>query len=306
VEHIDGMALRKLSSKYDLSHPQIHNIVNSELDSLIDNTKLTHKYCNRYCGIFVVDGKYVKVRGYEKKIPLIYGIDYLTHDIPLAMLAVSENYQAYARFFRLLNILNYPLRAVISDDVDCLKYAVKQIYPKAILQACWTHYLENIRRALNIRTEDKYQEFFAALCRYVFNKHDKRNTTKGLMSRLDKTLTYCRPSDNLTKVIILDILKKQRELFAFQYIKNCPNTTNLIESYNSHLQGRLKTIKGFQSFSSAQRWLNGYIVRRRTKSFTDCCQRFKHLNGKTSLEKTLKRNLKLSNISLKKAPKTER
>ena len=300
------MPLRKLAGKYDLSHPQVHARVKSELNSFSSNTELTHKYCNRFCGIFVVDGKYVKVRGYEKKIPLIYGIDYLTHDIPLAILAASENYQAYARFFRLLHILDYPLRVVISDDVDCLKHAVKRIYPKTIVQACWTHYLENIRRLLNVRTEDKYQEFFVALCRYVFNKSIKRTSTKSLMARLDKTLTYCRPSDDLTRAIIFDILKKQRELFAFQYLKDCPNTTNLIEVYNSHLEGRLKTIKGFQSFSSAESWLNAYIIRRRTRPFTDCNTKFKHLNGITSLENTLKRDTELPDIYGPQAPKTER
>jgi hypothetical protein len=34
-----------------------------------------------YCGILLVDGKYVHVKGYKDKIPVIYGIDYLTHDL---------------------------------------------------------------------------------------------------------------------------------------------------------------------------------------------------------------------------------
>ena len=87
------------------------------MDSLPDNTWLTAKYCNRFCGILVVDGKYVKVRGYKQKIPFIYGIDYLTHDIPVGVLAPTESTEAFRKYFRLLKTCNYPLQIVICDDV---------------------------------------------------------------------------------------------------------------------------------------------------------------------------------------------
>ena len=57
------------------------------MDSLPENTWLSANYCNRWSGRLVVDGKYVKVKGYDQKIPFIYGIDYLTHDIPVGLLA---------------------------------------------------------------------------------------------------------------------------------------------------------------------------------------------------------------------------
>jgi hypothetical protein len=54
------------------------------------------------------------------------------------------------------------------------------------------------------------------------------------------------------------------------------------------LQGRLKTIKGFESFSQANNWLNGYFLRRRVKKFSGCQGKFKGLNGYNSLQKTKK------------------
>ena len=78
-------------------------------------------------------------------------------------------------------------------------------------------------------------------------------------------------------------------MFTYLTIQDCPNNTNLIELYNSHLNGRLKTIKGFQSLVSARRWLNAWLIRRRTKKLTDCEEKFKHLNKHCSLEFTIKK-----------------
>ena len=89
--------------------------------------------------------------------------------------------------------------------------------------------------------------------------------------------------------IVTGIKHRQTELFNYLQVKNCPNNTNLIELYNSHLNGRLKTIKGFQNLTSTRRWLNAWIVRRRTKKLTDCEQKFKRLNKHCSLEFTIKK-----------------
>ena len=89
--------------------------------------------------------------------------------------------------------------------------------------------------------------------------------------------------------IVTTIKARQGDLFTYLKFKDCPNTTNIIESYNSHFQGRLKSIRSFQSFESARRWLNAYIIRRRTKKFTDCKGKFKKLNTHAALELTIKK-----------------
>jgi transposase-like protein len=104
---------------------------------------------------------------------------------------------------------------------------------------------------------------------------------------------------------MVDVIKRKKEFFAYKNFKNCPSTNNIIEAYNSHLTGRLKTIKGFDSYTSAKRWLNAWMIRRRTKNFTDCQKSFKHLNGKCSLEKTLKKDQKWPLILGVKSPKNQ-
>ncbi|OGM99246.1 MAG: hypothetical protein A3C71_01175 [Candidatus Yanofskybacteria bacterium RIFCSPHIGHO2_02_FULL_43_15c] len=95
------------------------------MNKLPENTWLSREYCNRWSGRLVVDGKYVKVKGYDKKIPFIYGIDYLSHDIPVGVLAPSENEWAFNKFFNLLHTVRYPLQIVIADDIRCFKTSSK-------------------------------------------------------------------------------------------------------------------------------------------------------------------------------------
>jgi len=273
------------------------------MDSLPENTWLTAKYCSRWSGILNVDGKHIKIKDYKKKIPFIYGIDYLTHDLPIGLLAPSENKEAFLKYFKLLKILKYPLRVVICDDTKALYMAAKHIYPKVKIQLCHTHYLENIRQVLNIRTDETYHHFFNSLLKHVFSDPiNKKEREKGLHH------VYMKHSqDNLVlQNILVEICKRQHQLFTYENIKHCPKTNNIIESYNSHLNGRLKTIKGFQGFHSAERWLNAWMIRRRTKPYTDCDKPFKHLNRRTSLEMTLKKQAQWPEILGVQEPETER
>ena len=212
----------------------------------------------------------------------------MTHDIPVAFLATSENHLAFKKFFAMLKDSNYPLQVVVCDDRVAIKAALNEVYPKAKIQLCQNHYLENFRRILHIRTDPTYHKFFASLQKRLFqNLCDDQIVTQQLrllMARYGQT-------DKLCRAIIMEIHDRREVLFQYLNFPNCPKDTNLIELYNSHLQSRLKSIKGFQSFNTAKRWLNGYIIRRRTKSLTDCDIKFKKLNGYPSLFWTIKDGL---------------
>jgi len=289
---MDGVPFRKLANLYGISQGKAFGQVESEMDQLPENTYLSATYCNRWSGILNVDGKYVKIKGYPKKIPFVYCLDFLTHDLPVGVLAPSESYQIFLKLFRLLKTLNYPLRVVICDDSSALKLALNRIYPKARVQLCHNHYFENLRQYLSIRTEEKYRLFFNEL-KIAFGTKYHPLKREAILSAIN--YRYGRKDETILG-IMADIIKRNGELFAYKDFKDCPSTNNIIESYNSHLQGRLKTIKGFQSFHSAERWLNAWMIRRRTKAFTDCDKPFKHLNGKCSLEKTLKKDQKWPSI----------
>ena len=303
IPHLDGISIRRLADEHGRGIGTTYRHIITELNALPENTWLTQQYCNRWSGILVVDGKFVKVKGYAKKIPFIYAIDYLTHDIPLGMLFPSENMEAFAKFFKLLRLCQYPLQIVVSDDASGLISGLKRVYPKAQRQLCHNHYLENIRQQLHIRTEKHYQSFFTHV-HAVFTHGWHHKKREAQLHHL--WYTYARNNDPVLEAIILDIAKRYHELFAYDRIPHCPRTTNIIESYNSHLNGRLKTMKGFQTYRSAERWLNAWMIRRRTKPFTDCSTKFKHLNGKCSLEMSMKKQAQWPVILGVQAPKMER
>lgn len=286
IEHMDGVPLRKLADEQGQGITSVYRQVTRELNQLPNSNQLTATHCTRFCGICIVDAKYVKVRGYHKKIAFIYGIDYLTHDIVSSLLAPSENQLAYEKFFGMLRRMRYPLRVVVADDHGATKPALTRIFPRSRLQLCQNHYVENIRQLLHVRTEPTHQQFFIELKQLAF---DAPMDVRALPAVLRRFFERFGGRDEIRQSILLDVNRRSAELFAYTRIPHCPKNSNLIELYNSHLNGRLKTIKGFKSFHNAARWLNAYVVRRRTKALTDCGPTFKQLNGYCSLERTIKK-----------------
>ena len=282
---------------------QAYNRVCAELKSLPNNLDITRQYCTYSSGILIMDGKYIKVRGHKQKIPFIYGIDYETHDILFGMLVSAEDEASFLRFFRMLKTLDYPLQVVVADDRTSLPLALKQVYPKIPLQLCHTHYLENIRMQLHIRTDATHRCFFNALKKYVFDEYDNDEQLTDALLHVWNT-----HGENMAirKIILLRIHERRKELFIYHTIQNCPNNTNLIELFNSHFNPRLRSLKGFKTKPHAELWLNAMILRRRTKPFTDCSPKFKHLNGKCSLEMSIKKQATWPEILGVKAPESER
>lgn len=293
IRHIDGTPIRKLADEVGLSIAQTYAHVVDELNRLPGNNQLTVDYCNRFSGILIVDGKYVKVRGYAQKIPFIYGMDYLTHDIVVSMLAPSENVVALTQFFALLKRCNYPLQIVVSDDREAIAQGLARVYPRGRLQLCQNHYLENIRQQLRVRTDQTHALFFYALKMLVFTPRHDAESVRPVLHQL---FVQYAASDVVRQSILQDIEMRRAELFAYACVEQCPKNSNLIELYNSHLNGRLKTIKGFKSFAAAARWLNAHTIRRRTKTLTDCRGKFKKLNGSCSLALTIKKQAKWPDI----------
>ena len=239
-----------------------------------------------------MDGKYVKIKGYEKKIPFIYGIDYETHDIPICVLAPSENYEVLKDFFMKVRNTGYKLRGIVCDDNAATKIALSHTFQNGLVQLCHTHFIENIRRMLSTRTDETYLPFFYEVIEAAFPKAIKK---KKHIKR-DLFLLYEKHKNNPVEVSVLRYIDQNiDELTNHLKIGGCPKTNNLIESYNKQLNGRLKTIQGFESFETAEKWLSTWILRRRMTPFTDCKGKFKKLNGTFSLKRTLKKNSNFQN-----------
>lgn len=263
----------------------------SELNKLPHCADITRKYCSKFSGILLVDGKFLKVQPYKHKIPVIYGIDYLTHDIPSFVFAPSESYLALLKYFKSLRLLNYPLQSIVSDDNLNVSLAGKEVYPNAVSQLCTVHWKENIRKSLNTRQNPQYQPFMHDI-EFLFSL---KRSSQDFDSTARKI--FLKHQNNpLCVKYLLDIQKRKDNLTAYTKVPKTPTTNNLIECFNSHLNGRLKTIKSFQSSKHAYLWLNAYFIRRRLRVFTDCSGKFKKLNGKCSLSFSLKDGEKLPNI----------
>ncbi len=283
TDHFLGLSFRSLGSKSDVLGSTAYRRYQSQIENKLQCIDITRLYCSKFCGILLVDGKYIKVKGYERKIPVIYGIDYLTHDIVHFVLGPSENYRLLLKFFSSLKLSNYPLQAIVSDDNQNTPQACLKVYPTAIWQLCQNHYKQNIRGTLGLYKDLSHLKFMNEI-EVLFSRKMETGEFKKLASKI-----YDRYKGNkLETQIMLDIAKRSPDLFAYTKVHHVPRTNNLIESFNSHLEGRLKTIKGFENFKTAKLWLNQYFIKRRTKKFTDCTKHFKNLNGKCSLEVTLK------------------
>lgn len=300
ITYIDGVPFRKLGNENDLSGKQAYHRVIEELKLLPTSIDLTKRYCSYHSGILIIDGKYVKVHGYKKKIPWLYAIDYETHDILFGILVRAEDEQSFLQFFQILKSLNYPLQIVVADDRSSLPLALKKVFPDVPLQLCQNHYLENIRQSLHLRTDPTHSHFFNSLKKHVFDEYEN---DEKLNTALHHVLTERAEKIPLRQAIVVTISQRRKELFAFKKIPNCPNNTNLIELYNSHFNARLKVFKGFKTEDHANLFLDGLIIRRRTKDFTDCSKKFKHLNGKCSLEMSIKKQASWPEILGVKAPK---
>lgn len=285
-----GTSIRTLAHRHAVSIRTAYRWIVEELKNLPHNNQFTHDYCNRkrFCGSLVVDGKYVKVKGYEKKLPFLYGMDYTTHDLPCCILTNSESFEAWVQFFTKLKNMDYPLVSLTCDDNPAIKQAAQYVFSNVVVQICHVHFLENIRKTLKVRTYENYVPFFKDIETHIFH------VPMLGKDRLEARIRWRSPrhQDDNTKIAIMQhIFRHAEELTAYVNAQNwykvpCPKTTNIIESLNSQLEGRLKTIQGFESFSTAERWLSAWILRKRFTPFTDCRKPFKKLNGKHSIENT--------------------
>ena len=160
-----------------------------------------------------------------------------------------------------------------------------------VFQLCQNHYKENVRRSLDLTNNPEYQPFIRDV-EVLFSV--KRSEDD--FNRVGKNIFNKYKDNRLFLSILLDIDKRKDILLGYLKFKGLPVTTNLIESFNSHFEGRLKPLKGFEDYKHADYFINALIIRRRLKSFTDCKGKFSYLNGKSSLEKSKKPNVDLPTL----------
>ena len=263
-------------------------ICEEELTKLPNNNQFTFSHCNQFSNTFVFDGKYFNVAREESDWVLLWGVDYFRHDIPIMFVAPSENYQAWSKFFFYFRIISHHPQLLVCDDNTNLKMAARKNFPHVKIQTCFNHFKENVRRTLKVRSEDTYKDFMQRIEAVLTDKLNDEIMNKKL------SLIYHDYQHDVVSVSVLtNIARYKEELTGYRGIAGSPVTTNIIEGLNSHLEGRLHSLRSFQTVQYAKLWLNGYVLKRRFTKYTDCRGKFRSINGKTGVELTKKPGIDL-------------
>jgi hypothetical protein len=290
-DHIDGISFRKLEDKYGLSKSRIQRIVYKLLKALPDSNMVTYTYCTKYSDILVPDAKYLSVKGYDRKISFLWGIDYFTHDFPVVLLAPSESFASWNKYFKMIKEL-HSYELIVCDDNRNIKDAARFWVPKVQIQSCYNHLKEGIRRLLKVRSDSTYRSFMTL----IEETFSKKRSLDDFNNRLFYIFKQYR---NDTKIlsILTNIEKNKEELLSFRGFRHAPVTTNIIEGFNSHLDVRLDGIRKFEDFNHAKLWLNAYVLKRRTTKYKCCKGRFKSLNGYKPLQLSTSKGVDFKGLS---------
>lgn len=258
-------------------------ICETALRALPNNNQFTFNHCSQFSRTFVVDGKYFPIAGEAGGWVLLWGMDYFRHDIPVILVAPSEGYQAWSKFFFYFRIIqHYPDLVVCDDNANC-KMAARKHFPAVKIQTCFNHFKENIRRDLRVRSDDTYKSFMHTIEAVLTEKLNDQDMNHRLSA-----LYNAWRHDPVAVSVLANIERYRTELTGYRGIPGAPVTTNFIEGMNSHLEARLQAIRSFQSIAYAKLWMNGYVLKRRYTIYTDCKGKFRSLNGKSGAQLTKK------------------
>lgn len=158
-------------------HGSQKDVVCSAVNDLLARLKTSYDITKElrpknYRGNFIADAKFIPVKDYviekpsfvprsRKRQKIIRGIthisgcDYETHDIPLALMAKTEEFWAYDVYFQQVKELNYPLTSLTCDDKESIRKACIKHFPEAKIQLCIRHYAQEIARKLKIRSIER-------------------------------------------------------------------------------------------------------------------------------------------------------
>lgn len=74
ISHLCGESFRSLAERNGSSAATVFRRYNQALAHLPHCADLTRAYCSRFCGVLLVDGKYVSVKGYGRKYLLFMAL----------------------------------------------------------------------------------------------------------------------------------------------------------------------------------------------------------------------------------------
>ena len=167
-------------------------------------------------------------------------------------------------------------------------------------QKCLKHALDNIIKIVGLLQKKKRLQKLtrqSTLCREGYKIAEDEYLEAQRIYLVSKEMFYCkRLKDSLKLLKELSLYYNKyptlREFFTCNLDKllthqekpEISQNNNISENVNRQLMRRLKTIESFQSFVTAENYLNLYKNYLRFKPYTDCRGKNKQQKGKSPLE----------------------
>ena len=305
-ESLERASIRILARRYRRAKDTIMRIVHRVCASLPSTLEIAERFRPQWSGILIADGKVVKVYDaviermdrsklsdgeitWMHKQRWLVGVDHGTGDLPHHDLAEEEGRIEWVMYFRQLQAIGYPLRAVISDGNEDIPRAARFVYgPQVIHQLCTRHFTENLGKLLppedeEHRAERQRLEVLIAMIQRVM----EADTIEAAAERLAELTTYRRTLRSRTATVIINRFQASKAGLCAHLLHpdlRLPHTNNDAENLIRQLNQRLKTIGRFMHWRYARSYCNAWALLRRFTPFTDCCRERRHRNGKCPLQ----------------------
>lgn len=305
-ESLERASIRILSRRYGKAPNTIMGIIHRVTAQLPNTREIAERFRPQWSGVLTVDGKVVKVydaviermdrtKLTENEITWMHkqrwlvGVDHGTGDLPHHDLAEEEGRIEWIMYFRQLQTMRYPLRAVIADGNEDIPRAARFVYgPQVIVQQCTRHFVENLRSILppddeEHRGERQRLETLITMIQRVI----EADTIEEAAARLAELTTCRRTLRSPIVTTMLQRFKASKDELCAHILHpelKLPHTNNDAENLIRQLNARLKTIGRFMHHRYARDYCNAWALLRRFTPFTDCCKARRDRNGKCPLQ----------------------
>ena len=230
---------------------------------------MVKKNLQKSSGILVVDAKHVPVKGVDY-------CEFLAYDTSIGLVSRchhkgGESTWGYREIFKTLKAAGYEAKVVVSDGGTGI-YSALRAFSIRRHQRCHIHLLRDLKTGLRIHAKKpriilrKY--YWVKYARLLLNANDEYQLTLRL-KHLDRVVftMWTGGGDVELNAIkgFIRILPLAFTFMEYQKLWNIPKTTNVLEGYISHLNTRLKTMRGLKSPANAGRILNTihYFLRKK-------------------------------------------
>jgi len=217
----------------------------------------------------VIDAKHVPVKGVDY-------CEFLAYDTNIGLVnrchqKGGETTWGYRKIFKKLKAVGYEVRVVVSDGGTGIYSALRAFGIKRH-QRCHIHLLRDFKTGLRIHAKKprivlrKY--YWVKYAKLILNSRDESQLVLRLEHFKRVVFTMWTGGGDVELNSVNGFIRTLSLAFTFmdyQKLWNIPKTTNVLEGYISHLNARLKTMRGLKSPANAGRILNAihYFLRKK-------------------------------------------